>query len=434
MESVKEIITEKLIESKAVECKFQKREARKVRNSDFVYGLIQDLISGGNSLMSLAVRIGLMIDDTVSKVAINKKFSSELLLLLQTLLSQVIASSLEKSKKFIDPKVFQKFERVLVCDSTSFPLPKKAKDKFPGGRNQHKENSIARIQLVCDLLRETFVKYLITPYTDNDHSASEMILPLLQKNDLLIWDLGYFSLKVFRSIIDFGSFFISRFKHNVYIYSATTGKLIDPVKVLRKKKHLDMRVKLGKNEKVPVRLIAIPLSESIVNERRRKAKEKMEKDARINYSEEYLFLLGWNIFITNVDEDTWSDKDISAIYSLRWRIEIIFKSWKSGLRFLTIPDANPLRIEAYLLTKLIIITIVHSFYFRKISSTVNPEEMQISILKMMSVFRKQFSILHLFFAVREISKTEIQKQIKYHCKYEKRRCRTNYYQALGKLG
>ncbi len=431
---MKEIITEELIDSNAVECKFQKREARKVKNSDFVYGLINDLVNGGNSLMSLAITIGLMINDTVSKVAINKKFSEELILLLKTLLSHVIVMSLEKSKKIVDPKVFQNFKRVFVCDSTSFPLPDKAKDKYLGGGNQHKKIAMARIQLVYDILRETLVRYQITPYTDNDQSASKEMLPLLQKNDLLIWDLGYFSLKVFHSIIGLGAFFISRLKYNVGIYSSADGKLIDLAKTLRKDKQFDMQIKLGKKEKVPVRLVAIPLSDSVANERRRKAKDKMKKDTRLNYSKEYLFLLGWGIYITNVDEETWSEKDILAIYSLRWRIEIIFKSWKSGLKFLTIPDANRIRIEAYLLTKLIIITIIHAYYYRKLLMNFNSDKMQISILKMMSIFRVQFSILNLFFAVREISKADIQLQIEYHCKYEKRRSRMNYYQILNRLG
>ena len=405
-----------------------------MKNSDFIYGLIKDLVNGGNSLTSLAVTIGFMINDTVSKVAINKKFTEELVLLLKTLLSHVITMSLEKSKKIVDPKVFRKFTKVFVCDSTSYPLPDKAKDKYPGGGNQHKKISMARIQLAYDILRETLVRYLITPYTDNDQSAAQKILSLLQRGDLLIWDLGYFSLKVFRSIIGLGAFFISRLKYNVSIYSAVDGKPIDLAKALRKGKKLDIRVKLGRNEKVPVRLVAIHLSDSIANERRRKAREKMKKDSRLNYSKEYLFLLGWGIYITNVDEETWKEKDILAIYSLRWRIEIIFKSWKSGLKFLTIPDANPIRIEAYLLTKLIIITIIHAYYYRKLSMNFNPDEMQISILKMMSIFRVQFSILNLFFAVREISKADIQKQIEYHCKYERRCSRMNYYQALASLG
>lgn len=423
-----------MINSNAIECKFQKREARKVKNTDFVYGLIKDLVNGGNSLMSLAITIGLMIDDTVSKVAVNKKFTEELISLLKTLLSHVITMSLEKSEKIVDPKLFRKFTRVFACDSTSFPLPEKAKGKYPGGGNQHKKIAMARIQLAYDILRGTPVRYQITPYTENDQSASEKILPFLRKDDLLIWDLGYFSLKVFRSIIGLGAFFISRLKYNVCIFSAVNGKPIDLVKTLRKGEKLDIQVKLGKKEKVPVRLVAIPLSDSVANERRRKVKEKMKKDSRSNYSKEHLFLLGWGIYITNVDEETWKEKDIFAIYSLRWCIEIIFKSWKSGLKFLTIPDANPIRIEAYLLAKLIIITIIHAFYYKKISMNSNPNEMPISILKMMSIFRVQFSILNLFFGVLEITKADIQKQIQYHCKYEKRCSRMNHYQALASLG
>src|ERR1019366_3570976 len=40
-------------------------------------------------------------------------------------------------------------------------------------------------------------------------------------------------------------------------------------------------------------------------------------------------LLEKNIFITNIEPDKCDDEQIDQLYRLRWRIEIIFKSWKS---------------------------------------------------------------------------------------------------------
>ncbi len=52
---------------------------------------------------------------------------------------------------------------------------------------------------------------------------------------------------------------------------------------------------------------------------------------RTNHSERYYKLMDWNIYITNVPPAVWSSKDVDAVYPLRWRIETIFKAWKSNM-------------------------------------------------------------------------------------------------------
>lgn len=44
-------------------------------------------------------------------------------------------------------------------------------------------------------------------------------------------------------------------------------------------------------------------------------------------------LLSWSIYITTIPKQIADYKELFLIYGLRWRIEIIFKSWKSNLGF-----------------------------------------------------------------------------------------------------
>ena len=95
---------------------------------------------------------------------------------------------------------------------------------------------------------------------------------------------------------------------------------------------LDVSVCMGKKEQFTGRLIALPVASQIANERRRKAKEAMKSDKRKKHSPDYLYLLGWDLFFTNVDSKTWTPNQAFEAYQVRWRIEICFKSWKSALR------------------------------------------------------------------------------------------------------
>ena len=59
----------------------------------------------------------------------------------------------------------------------------------------------------------------------------------------------------------------------------------------------------------------------------------MLRDSKANHSEDYYERLGWCIFITNIPKEMLNSQQIIEVYRLRWRIEIIFKVWKSKFDF-----------------------------------------------------------------------------------------------------
>ena len=78
---------------------------------------------------------------------------------------------------------------------------------------------------------------------------------------------------------------------------------------------------IGEKERVPSRLIAVRLPDEIVNERRRMARKKA-KEKGYTPTEAHWFLLGWNLFITNVPGEVWTPETIIKAYPIRWQIEI----------------------------------------------------------------------------------------------------------------
>ena len=78
-----------------------------------------------------------------------------------------------------------------------------------------------------------------------------------------------------------------------------------------------------------MRLIAIRLDKEVADRRRQKA--KMGKGSRKAPSKNALKLLDWQIMLTNCDNERLAVETTYEVYALRWRIETIFKAWKSGL-------------------------------------------------------------------------------------------------------
>ncbi|MDP3581722.1 MAG: IS4 family transposase, partial [Ignavibacteria bacterium] len=318
-------------------------------------------------------------------------------------------------------------------DSTCIQLNDKLKESYPGNgyQNNNNKTAILKIQAAYNITRQKFIRFDITSFRDNDQGYSPKIVGILKRGDLVIRDLGYFVLNVFQKLNKEGIFFISRMKRGVNIFSREEEIVIDLAKMLKKRGKLDIEVFLGEKEKLPIRLIALPVEEKTANERRRKA--KTNRDQRHPPNKECLYLLGWELFITNVEKEILSPTDIAALYFIRWRIEIIFKSWKSYFKIIAVPkDANKIRVESYIYCMLIFITLFQVHFYKYNLARTSKKE--ISLLRLMQFITTNIDFFFMN-ALRDkfISESFLMGQINYYCLYEYRADRVNFHQKLLKL-
>ena len=174
---------------------------------------------------------------------------------------------------------------------------------------------------------------------------------------------------------------------------------------------------------VKARLVAIPVSRQEAARRRRLAKN--HHDRRRNPSKEYLALLGWDIFVHNILDNSIQPKDIAGLYQLRFHIEIVFKSWKSHFHIANVPNANVYRVLAHVYSMLIFIALFQTYVFARLYfENENRRSNQLSLLKLSKFVKEQIWAIVLF-----LSKTEyLENQIFYHCTYESRHDQINYWQ------
>jgi hypothetical protein len=160
------------------------------------------------------------------------------------------------------------------------------------------------------------------------------------------------------------------------------------------------------------------------------------RDRRLNPSKEHLALLGWEIFITNVDRDVFTAEQIADIYELRWRIEIVFKSWKSHFSLTNVPKASATRVLAYIYAMLIFIAMFQTYvYARLYRAYYQKNSHQLSLLKLARFFKEQIWAVTLFFqTLEEMTPQKLIEQIFYHCVYELRKDRLNYTEKVAALG
>lgn len=417
------------LEKLSKESKFSKRKPKKITAKDFLMGFFLMANNTGNkSYRNWASKIGLLIKDKVSKQALWKKMHEGQVAFLKKVLSAIMKESIGQKRN----TKLEMFKNVIIEDSTHIQLNDKLYKEYPGNGNQNKttKKAILKIQATYSITRRRFIRFAITSFRDNDQGYSQKILQVVKKGDLLIRDLGYFVLKAFKDLNKEGIYFISRLWKGVNILSRKDETVIDLAKMLKKRGQLDIEVFLGKEEKLPIRLIALPVEEKIANERRRKAKSN--RDKRCSPKKEHLYLLGWELFITNVGKETLTSANIAELYFIRWRIETIFKSWKSYFRITDVPkDTNKIRIESYIYCMLIFITLFQVHFYNYCLANTKSQPRGISLMRLIQYVTGNM-ILILQYNLISILQDEsfLLNQINYYCLYESRSDRVNFYQKL----
>jgi hypothetical protein len=252
--------------------------------------------------------------------------------------------------------------------------------------------------------------------------------PVFQTGDLVVRDLGYFVLAALRQIAQAGAFFLSRLRLDTLVYDPRTGAPLDLLGLLRRQGQLDRIVGLGAAH-VSVRLVAVRLPETVAAQRRRTAKQN--RDQRWQPTARHLALLGWAIFVTNVSRETWSAQTVVQVYGLRWRIETIFKAWKSHFRLTEVPHGAAAQLEAMIYARLIFVTVFAQTCAGAAAYSGNEAAPPQSLLQWAGLIGDFFLVLCLE-AWRRPLQDSFFRQLAYHGRYERRR-RRHFGQTLMNL-
>lgn len=379
------------------------------------------------SLTVLAVLLGLLSRQTLSKQALHERLDEPVVAFLKEVLAAALGLCLSAPKTLAAQTAWP-FARILVQDSTTVKLNAGLAALFPGGANQHGATpGVLRVQAIFDLLSQRWVSFALSPYVRNDQKASPDLLPWVRKDDLVLRDLGYFAIPVLQQIALLGAWFVSRFYFRTAVFDLQ-GRPINLLRLLRQKGRLDQQVLIGRHQKMRVRLVALPIPARLANERRRKARAHLQN--RCQLSKDYLALQNWTIFLTNVSAKILPPKQVLALYGQRWQIEIIFKGWKSHFNLEAVSSTTTAQLlQVALYAKLLFITLTHPLSAPAPEATEATAPTRFYSRLKVDLLTSQ-CLLSVVLEHWGINVTEgLSRQIDYHGRYEKRN-RQNIWQKL----
>lgn len=419
-------ITPDMIEGSASDCGLITRK-RLVGAGALLYAFCMESAAGMVSYNDVAACLDEGGNIPVSRQAIRKKCSGACLEFFKAILAGIIKSKIKGGigRPVADPS---KFKRVLVQDSTIIKLPSRLFDVFSGVSNGHTKVCNARVQGTYDILNENFVGFSIDPYTKNDLKAAPETG--LSPGDLTLRDRGYLTNSEIRRHKETDADCIYRYKFGSLLWDETSEEPVDLLKELKKKGRADKNIRLNDKERTVARIVAEPVNQKVADERRRKAM----KENKSAPSKEYLGLLSWSIFITTLPRTKAGYDDILNLYGLRWRIEVVFKSWKSNIGFDKIHNVSETQLKIILTARFIMISICTQHIYTPCKDFIKKEYGRyLSLLKtlrhLIKYPRRMVDVFDELQTGRNGTKTSILKLVRY-CTYEKRKDRKNYEQQV----
>jgi Transposase DDE domain len=221
------------------------------------------------------------------------------------------------------------------------------------GREARESCGRWRVHSVFDLASERFTAFDLT-----DESEGEVIdRAEVVAGEIRVCDRAYLQPDRIAKLLDRGADVVVRAAWNNARWLDEEGNRVDLIALLKKargKGLIDRPIWIGSaREPLALRLVAIRKPK----EARDRSIEKLKRHARDkgrNLKPETLVAAEWVIIVTSLNRDQYPCSAISALYRLRWRIEIAFKHLKSGVGLAGPPGDDPRSARAYILCHLLL--------------------------------------------------------------------------------
>lgn len=257
----------------ARECGFCRRE-RVINIYDFFKMLLHCAnLQQCSSLSYMSSFLEIEHNTKVSKEAINKRFTENCVQFVEAVWGEVLK---ERYKDFLcsyGDNIFRSFNRVRIKDSTKFQLPDAMKADFPGTGGCASAAGVS-IQFEYDIKSGTILYLKICPGTMNDHQDAADTCLDVERDDLIIRDLGYFSRDVLRVFVEKGAYFLSRLDSQTVVVEKKGRKRLNFDKLYKDMQkggiiRKEITVLIGSSNQLEVRLIVELVPDCVYEQRLR---------------------------------------------------------------------------------------------------------------------------------------------------------------------
>lgn len=424
-QELKRLFANKQVEEWAKETGFMKRRTKLKPEHFLVLCSFLGESFGEKSLTQLCTQLCATFGVEITTEGLNQRFNPKAVDFLKQVFQSLFMNQLTEPLPIIENRLFN---RIRILDSSSFDLPV----DYTGYEGPN--GSGVKIQLEYELYQGNFLNLLVQNGKESDSKYPKVIKDDIQPGDLSLRDLGYFSIENLKDIEKRGGYFLSRLKSNTNLYQKNSkGKWekIDLEKVTHALQRGEVteldHVRIGARTKDPLiaRVVIAKLTQeqeakrqSHINKKKKKGKSTLSAQKNISV----------NIYVTNIPQKQVIKEEIYPLYSLRWQIEILFKTWKSLFKIHRVKKAKMERFECHLYGTLIQLLLCSTLAFQCRRALYKKHKIEASEYKSISIAKECLSYKHDI--IKKQSFIELCKSVYISIKKNGRKCHKQQKQTV----
>lgn len=330
---------------------FVQRE-RVVTGAGFAQALVFSFMASARSTRTDVNQTAANAGMSLSTPGLDKRFNARAAYFLDSLLGAAVQQiiSVQPHRE----SLLSRFKGVYISDSSIVSLPQALASVFQG--NTGHTDAAAKVAVQWDLNSGNLGLWLSDGTVHDQRTGA--VAQTLPVGALRLNDLGFFKLATFAEDAALGRYFFSRYKIGTRVYDPN-GVALDLADYLRRQtaQVLDLSVSLGQ-QRLPCRLIALPVSPEQVGKRRKRLREIARKRQQPT-SERTLALVSWTLYVTNIPTEKLSPTEAAILGSTRWQIECLFQLWKQDGQLASSRSQDPHRVWCEFYAKLLACLLQH---------------------------------------------------------------------------
>lgn len=297
--------------------------------------------------------------ETLVPSSFYDRFNKGLITFLKECLAHGIVELVSNSSLMLSDKL-KGFKDLIVADGTIIRLHDKLAEQFPGARGKAELKVYAATGITGNTKS-------ITIHSGKTADIKTMRIGPWVKDNILLFDLGYFKYELFSRIRSNGGYFVSRLKqsanptivsvlhaHGDNIAIDLVGKKLKDILPQLKQELIDIEVEVSfkgraaKAEKDGTFEIYHPRGGTP------KVKETFRLVGVLNKkSKKYHF------YLTNITPEQLTAEDVALLYRARWSVELVFKELKSLYKLDVISSGAPVVVESLVLVAMLTLVVSH---------------------------------------------------------------------------
>lgn len=332
------------VEALARECGFYQRTPRAIHAFEFVICCaLAAVVEGKRGFASVWRLLAAAVGVEVARSAVTQRFGDAS----AAMMEKIFSLAIERLPRPSSPEMLAKLEQfraVLADDATVLTLSPLLKKLFPATRT----NSVAaagKLHASADVVRRRIVRVVLTGERTSDLEVARA--QPVEPGTLYIQDLGYFSHEHFAEVVAGEGHFLSRLKDNSNprVVGVRHG-ICTPAAVVRDGLWLN---DLGPH--LAATRDTFDLDAEFQVDARRTVRLRV-----VGCFNAEADRIHW--YVTSLSAEQFSVEELAVLYSLRWVVELLFKTLKSSCHLDHVDTSDPGALRTHLYASLLAATIL----------------------------------------------------------------------------